>query len=74
MQWVPVSGATTVLASPINAPMFDNGDGTYTYSYSISIPGTITVTIIIITNKGVTGKYYDNTSLSPPSVATKTTQ
>ena len=73
MQWVPVGGATTVLASPINAPMVDNGDGTYTYSYSVTIPGTITVAIIIITNTGVTGEYFNNPNLSPPSVANITT-
>ena len=50
MQWVPVGGATTVLASPMNAPMVDHGDGTYTYSYFVTIPGTITVAIIVNIN------------------------
>ena len=54
--------------------MTDNADGTYTYSYSVSVPGAITVAVVVITNIGVTGVYYNNPSLTPPSVSTLTTK
>ena len=73
MKWDAVSGAANVISNPINAQMNDNGDGTYSYSYSVSSPGAITIAIVVVAKVGVSGVYYDNASLTPPSVSTLTT-
>ena len=74
MKWNVVAGATTVLSSQILTRMTDNGDGTYSYSYSVSVPGKITVWVFVAVRKGVAGEYFDNDSLTPPSVQNKTTE
>ena len=74
MSCTPVSGATTVVASTIVGQMTDNGDGTYSYSYTVSVPGKITVSVIVAVRMGVTGEYFDNSSLTPPSVQNLTTE
>ena len=74
MNWNVVTGATTVLSNQILTRMTDNGDGTYSYSYSVSAPGKITVWVFVAVRKGVAGEYFDNPSLTPPSVQNLTTE
>ena len=74
MSCIPVSEAMTVVANTIVSQMIDNGDGTYSYSYTVSIPGNITVSVIVAVRVGVAGEYFDNTSLTPPSVQNLTTE
>ena len=74
MSCIPVSGATSVIASTIVEQMTDNGDGTYSYSYTVSVPGKITVSVIVAVRKGVAGEYFDNPSLTSPSVQNLTTE
>ena len=69
-----VSGATTVVSSTTVGQMTDNGDGTYSYSYTVSVPGKITVSVIVAVRKGVAGEYFDNPSLTSPSVQNLTTE
>ena len=74
MSCTPVSGATTVVANTIVGQMTDNGDGTYSYSFTVSAPGKITVSVIVAVRMGVAGEYFNNPSLTPPSVQNLTTE
>ena len=74
MSWATVSGATTVVTSKTVGQMTDNGDGTYSYSYTLSVPGKITVSVIVAVRKGVAGEYFNNPSLTPPSIQNLTTE
>ena len=74
MSWTPVSGATTVVANTIIEQMTDNSDGTYSYSYSLSVPGKVTISVVVAVRQGVAGEYFDNPSLTPPSVQNLTTE
>ena len=74
MSCIPVSGAATVVSSTTVGQMTDNGDGTYSYSYTVSVPGKITVSVIVAVRKGVAGEYFDNTSLTQPSIQNLTTE
>ena len=69
-----MSGATTVVANTIIDQMTDNSDGTYSYSYSLSVPGKVTISVVVAVRQGVAGEYFDNTSLTPPSVQNLTTE
>ena len=74
MSWTPVSDATTVVENTIIDQMKDNGDGTYSYSYSVSVPGKVTISVVVAVRQGVAGEYFDNPSLTSPSVQNLTTE
>ena len=74
MSWNVIPGAATVIPNQIYTRMIDNGDGTYSYSYSVSVPGKVTVWVFVAVRKGVSGEYFDNDSLTPPSVENLTTE
>ena len=74
MSCTPVSGATNVIENTIVDQMIDNGNGTYSYFYSISVPGKVTISVVVAVRQGVAGEYFDNPSLTSPSIQNLTTE
>jgi hypothetical protein len=64
MAWSAVGTSTSILANEIVAQMTDHGDGTYTYVANLNVLGNATIAIVKLTQTGVSGKFYDSSTIS----------
>jgi hypothetical protein len=70
--WTADTSAKAVFASPIDATMTDNGNGTYSYTYTPQQSGEITVLVYLEDSLGVYFEHFDNHNWSGDPASTIT--